>query len=56
MDAQNSLTEKAHKIAWELENSMRRMGLRNKPGKKPVWKYTEATRAATRKKGKGEVD
>ena len=36
LDARNSLTEKAHKTAWELENSMRRMGLRNKLGKKPV--------------------
>ena len=50
------MTEEAHKTAWELENDMRRMGLRNKPGKKPVWKYTEATNAATRKKGKGGVD
>ena len=36
LEARNSLIEKAHKTAWELENSIRRIGLRNKPGKKPV--------------------
>ena len=41
LKARNALTEAAHKEVWELETGMRRMGLKNKPGKKPVWKYTK---------------
>ena len=56
MEIRNSLTEEAHKTAWELETGIARLGIRNKPGKKPVWKYTDKTRAAVRKTGKGGVD
>jgi len=35
LDYRNSLTEAAHKSAWELENRMTRLGLRNKTGPKP---------------------
>lgn len=56
LETRNSLIEKAYKTAWELETSMARLGLRNKPGKKPVWKYTDKTRAAVRKKGRGGID
>ena len=56
MEIRNSLTEEAHKTAWELETGIARLGMRNKPGKKPVWKYTDKTGAAVRKTGKGGVD
>ncbi len=51
LDTRNSLTEAAHKAAWELETGMARIEIRNKPRKKPVWKYTKARGAAVRKKG-----
>ena len=41
---------------WELETSMRGIGLKNKPGKKPIWKYTKATGAAVREGRKGGID
>ena len=56
LKTRNSLTEVAHCTAWELETGMARLGLRNKPGRKPIWKYTEANGAAVRKKGKGGID
>jgi hypothetical protein len=56
LEARNSLTEAAHKEMWELETSMRRVGLKNKPGKKPVWKYIKETGAAVREGRKGEID
>ena len=33
--ARNALTEAAHRQAWELNTAMSRLGLKNKPGKKP---------------------
>ena len=56
LDERNSLTEAAHKQNWELETGLRRMGLRNKPGKKPVWKYNKTIGAQTRSKGRGGID
>lgn len=41
---QNALLEPIAKEAWELENGMRRLGLRNKAGPKPVWKFTKKKR------------
>jgi hypothetical protein len=35
---------------------MRRVGLKNKPGKKPVWKHTKETGAAVREGRKGGID
>ena len=55
LEARNALTEAAHKATWELETGMRRMGLRNKPGKKPQWRYNKKTGAAVRD-GKGGID
>lgn len=56
LEVRNSLTEEAHKIAQGLETSIARLGLRNKPGKKPIEKYTDKTGAAVRKAGRGGVD
>ena len=33
--ARNALTKAAHRQAWELNTAMSRLGLKNKPGKKP---------------------
>jgi hypothetical protein len=39
----NAELEPIQKQEWELTTSMRRVGLRNKPGKKPQWRWTEKT-------------
>lgn len=56
IDAWNAREEPACKAEWELNTAMRRMGLRNKGGKKPTWKFTAANGAWVRKKGKGGID
>ena len=35
LEERNSLVEEANRRMWGLETGLRRMGLRNKPGKKP---------------------
>ena len=55
LDQRNTLTEAGHKSVQELENRIARLGLRNKPGVKPVQKYTDARGAAVRN-GKGGID
>lgn len=49
MNARNAARHDADKAAWGLRVGMERMGLRNKPGRKPQWKHTEATGAYVRK-------
>jgi len=49
----NAELEPYLKGQWELETGMRRLGLRNKAGKKPEWKLTKANGKLTRGKGKG---
>jgi hypothetical protein len=57
LQAQNALIEAENKANWELETAMRRVNLTRRPGgKQPVWKYTKATGAITRGKGKGGID
>lgn len=51
----NKENEPILKEQWELETGMRRIGLRNKPGKKPQWRFTEKTGKLTRN-GKGGID
>jgi transposase len=41
---------------WELETGMRRMGLRNKGGRKPTWKWGPKTGKLTRRKDGAGVD
>ena len=53
LEALNAAKEKEDKRRWELETGMRRTGLRNKPGKKPVWKHTIKTGKLVRGAGKG---
>ncbi len=51
----NDALEPAAKEAWELETSMRRMGLRNKGGPKPKWKWDQKHGKVVGK-GKGGID
>ena len=55
LDRMNALLEPEAKEAWELETYMRRMGLRNKPGKKPEWKFTAETGKITISGKKGGI-
>ena len=38
---------------WELNTQMGRLGLRNRPGRKPIWKQNAENGKLTRGKGKG---
>ena len=49
----NKELEPIMKEQWELENGMRRLGLRNKPGKKPQWRWTQKNGKLVRKPGDG---
>jgi hypothetical protein len=51
----NAKLEPIMKAEWELNTPFRRMGLRNKPGKKPVWKWDENHGKLTRN-SKGGID
>ena len=51
----NEKRESDCKEKWELETNMRRMGLRNPPGRKPVWKWNKKNGKLVRD-GKGGID
>jgi hypothetical protein len=42
--------------AWELETRFNRLGLRNRPGPKPEWKWNAKHGKLTRDKSKGGID
>ncbi|KAG5743841.1 hypothetical protein H9Q70_013451 [Fusarium xylarioides] len=44
------------KEKWELTNGLRRLGLRNLPGKKPEWKWKKETGKLVREGKKGGID
>ncbi|KAK2468579.1 hypothetical protein H9L39_19738 [Fusarium oxysporum f. sp. albedinis] len=46
--AMNEALEPVMKELWELENGIRRLGLRNLSGKKPEWKWKKETSKLTR--------
>ena len=52
----NALIEEENKRMWEITSGIRRVGLRNKPGKAPTWKHTKENGAFVRTKGKGGID
>ena len=43
IDRLNAELEPAAKEQWELNTAMRRVGLRNKPGVKPQWRFIKST-------------
>ena len=49
----NAELEPLQREEWELLESMRRTGLRNKRGRKPQWRWTEKTGKLVRKSGGG---
>ncbi|EOA85997.1 uncharacterized protein SETTUDRAFT_112450, partial [Exserohilum turcica Et28A] len=51
----NAELEPLQREEWELSTSMRRTGLRNKPGRKPQWRWTEQTGKLVRS-SKGGID
>ena len=55
IDKINEALEPLAKENWELEIGMKRMGLRTKEGRKPVWKWDEKHGKVARK-GKGGID
>jgi transposase len=56
LKARNAAREKEDRDNWELPMRMGRTGLRNKPGRKPQWKYTKETGAYVRQSGQGGID
>jgi hypothetical protein len=51
----NSELEPLAKAKWELNTGLERLGLRSRPGRKPVWKFTKATGKLSRSQ-KGGID
>lgn len=49
----NEELEPEKQLEWELSNGIRRLGLRNLPGKQPQWKWQKSTGKLSRGKGKG---
>lgn len=53
LERMNQELEPMMKEKWELERGMERLGLHNKPGRKPVWKWNTKNGKLTRGKGSG---
>ena len=52
----NEEMEESCRLAWEVEISLRRLDiLRNKPGRKPKWRFTKDTGKLVRE-GDGGID
>jgi transposase len=49
----NQALEPIKKAEWELSSKMERLGLRNKPGQKPMWKFTPKSGKLVRRVGSG---
>ena len=56
LKALNDRNEPELKAEWELQTGMRRMGLRNKGGPKPQWRFTKETGKIVRESQKGGID
>ena len=56
IDALNEALEPKLKAEWELNTAVERMGLRNKAGKKPQWKWDKAHGKIVRDGKKGGID
>ena len=42
--------------AWELTTGMKRLGLRNKPGRVPQWRWVKETGKLARESSRGGID
>jgi len=56
LEAINEVIEPELRKAWQLNTGMRRLGLRNKPGRKPQFRMTEGNGAFQRNGEKGGID
>jgi hypothetical protein len=57
IEAMNKELEPLLKEQWELSNGMRRLELRNLPGRKPQWRFNEKNGKLSRSKNrKGGID
>jgi transposase len=52
----NAQLEPVLQDEWELNTPMQRLGLRNRPGRKPEWKFTKANGKLVREAKKGGID
>ena len=52
----NTAREPEFRQKWELVSGMRRLGLCNKPGKAPVWKFTWQNGKLVRSAKAGGID
>ncbi|KAL5610520.1 hypothetical protein FOBRF1_006637 [Fusarium oxysporum] len=52
----NAELEPKKKEEWEIETGVRRLGLRNLPGKKPIWRWKKETGKLLREGKKGGID
>src|SRR5271170_7309347 len=51
----NEELEPIKRAEWELTTGVRRLGLRNPPGRKPIWRWNEKNGKLVRKEG-GSID
>jgi hypothetical protein len=56
LEARNAVVEDLNRRMWEITIGIQRTGLRNKPGKKPVWKHNKKNGAFVRIEGRGGID
>lgn len=52
----NAELEPICRAQWELNSSFNRLGLRNKPGRKPAWKWNQQNGKLSRTASKGGID
>ncbi len=55
IDTLNEELEPIQRASWELNTGVARLGLRNKPGKKPTWRWNKTNGKLVRD-GKGGID
>ena len=53
IEEMNQALEPLMREQWELTTGMKRLGLRNKPGRSPQWRFTKQTGKLTRDSGNG---
>lgn len=56
IERRNAAAEPELQAEWELNTMMARVGLRNKPGRKPKWNFTKKRGKLVREQSKGGID
>ena len=52
----NKALEPLMREAWELTTGMKRLGLRNKPGRVPQWRWVKETGKLARESSRGGIN